>query len=178
MLLAGYTWGKAEADMLDVTTPNAALVNAGGKTGNGRVHQFKLTGSYLLPHEIQLGGNFRLESGPYITRTLDVRGLNQGTVTVNAEPRGSVTLDKLPTLDLRVGKILHFGVHQMEVDMDIYNVTNSNTVFDVRRETGVISVNDSGDPNGQVRDIARFGSPIGVLGPRVVRFNVSYRFGG
>ncbi|HET7618181.1 MAG TPA: TonB-dependent receptor plug domain-containing protein, partial [Vicinamibacterales bacterium] len=177
MLLAGYTWGRAEADMLNVTTPNDALVNASGKTGNGRVHIFKLTGSYLLPHEIQLGGNFRLESGPYITRTLDVRGLNQGTITVNAEPRGSVTLDKLPTLDLRVGKIFHFGIHQMEVDMDIYNVTNSNTVYDVRRETGVISVNDSGDPNGQVRDIARFGSPIGVLGPRVVRFNVSYRFG-
>ncbi|HSC26723.1 MAG TPA: hypothetical protein VLD67_05590, partial [Vicinamibacterales bacterium] len=175
-LLAGYTWGRQEADLLNVTNPNNALVNASGRTG-GREHLFKLTGSYLLPWDVQVGGNFRLESGRFITRTLNVSGLNQGTVTVNAEPRGNVTLGKLPTLDLRIGKIFRFGRQQFEADVDIYNVTNSNTVFNVRTNTGTITVREAGDPNGQQSRIAQFLSPTGILGPRIIRFNVTYRFG-
>jgi carboxypeptidase family protein/TonB-dependent receptor-like protein len=176
-LLAGYTWGRQEADLLGVADPNEALVNAAGRTG-GREHIFKLTGSYLLPYGIQLGGNFRLESGRFITRVVEISGLNQGDIDVFAEPRGSVTLDRLPTLDLRIGKIFRFGAQEFEADVDFYNVTNENTVFNVRTDTGVINVRQAGDPNGTVNTVPEFLSPTGILGPRIVRFNIRYRFGG
>jgi hypothetical protein len=57
------------------------------------------------------------------------------------------------------------------------NVTNANTIFNVRTDTGVISVRQAGDPNGTANTIPEFLSPTGILGPRIVRFNVRYRFG-
>ena len=138
--------------------------------------QLQVDGSYLLPWDIQLGGNFRAQSGQPYTRTLLVTGLNQNTagVTVNAEPRGKYLLPSVKT-DLRLGKIFRFGTNEFEADMDVYNVTNSNAVFNVRNGTGLQTVTDFTN-NTSVR-IAQFGSPIGVLGPRIVRFNVSYKFG-
>lgn len=175
-LLGGYTWSRAEVDANSVTDPNDALVNAGGPSG-GRTHQFKVTGSYLLPYGIMFGGNFRLESGAYVTRNVNISGLNQGTITVNAEPRGDLTLDWLPTVDLRARKSFTFGTSTLDLDLDIYNLTNSNTVYDVREGTGRVNVRQAGDPNGQIIQIPTFLSPTGVLGPRIVRFNVAFNFG-
>jgi hypothetical protein len=177
-LLAGYTWGRQEADVLSVTNPNNALVNASGRSG-GREHIFKLTGSYMFPHGILVGGNYRLESGRFITRVVELGDdfLNQGEIEVNAEPRGSVTLSRLPTLDLRLGKIFRFGAQEIGLDMDIYNVTNENTVFNVDTDTGTQTVRQAGDPNGTLNTVPQFLRPTGILGPRIVRFNVTYRFG-
>lgn len=174
VLLAGYTWSKVERDRTSVVNPNAALVNAAGRSG-GREHQFKVTGSYELPYGVMLGGNFRLETGPFVTRTVQIAGLNQGNITVNAEPRGSVTLDTLPTLDLRVGKQFRVRGNTFELDMDAFNVTNENTVFDVRTGSNLQTVRVGG--TGESRVIPQFLSPTGVLGPRILRFNVTWRFG-
>jgi Carboxypeptidase regulatory-like domain/TonB-dependent Receptor Plug Domain len=175
MLLAGYTWSKVDVERTSVVNPNAALVNASGRSG-GREHQFKMTGSYELPYGVMLGGNFRLESGAFVTRTVQIAGLNQGNVTVNAEPRGSVTLDTLPTIDLRIGKVFRLGANTFEVDMDAFNITNENTVFDVRAGSNLQTVRVGG--TGETRVIPQFLSPTGILGPRILRFNVTYRFGG
>jgi hypothetical protein len=175
-LLGGYTYSHTDVDATTVTSPNS-FVNAQGRSGIDRAHNFKLTGSYLLPWDIQLGGNLRAQSGQPYTRTLSVTGLNQNTVgvPVNAEPRGKYLLPSIKTADLRLGKIFRFGTNEFEADMDVYNVTNSNAVFNVRTGTGPQTVTDF-TTNTPVR-IAQFGSPIGVLGPRIVRFNVSYKFG-
>jgi hypothetical protein len=61
--------------------------------------------------------------------------------------------------------------------MDVYNLTNENTVFNVRTNTGTMNVRQAGDPNGQLINIPQFLSPTGILGPRIIRFNVTYRFG-
>jgi hypothetical protein len=61
--------------------------------------------------------------------------------------------------------------------MDIYNVTNANTVFNVRTTTGRTNIREGGDPTAPVTQIASFLSPTGVLGPRIIRFDVVYRFG-
>jgi hypothetical protein len=122
-------------------------------------------------------GNFRFESGPYITRNVNISGLNQGTINVNAEPRGDLTLDWLPTLDLRARKSFTFGNSILDLDVDIYNLTNANTVFNVRQNTGLTNVRQAGDPNGQINRIPTFLSPTGILGPRIIRFNVGFSFG-
>ncbi len=181
-MVAGYTFGHTEIgcctnESTNLTSPNS-LVNATGKSAIDRAHNFKLTGSYLLPYDIQLGGNLRYISGQPFTRVYAVPGLvqqNGGTLTLNAEPRGSDKLSSITTLDARVGKVFRFAGQEFEADMDVYNLTNNNSVYTVRTTTGTVSVTDY-TTNTPVR-IAQYGSPIGVLGPRIIRFNVSYKFG-
>jgi hypothetical protein len=176
-MLGGYTFSRTLVDTTSVTSPNS-FVNNQGRASIDRAHNFKLTGSYLLPYDIQFGANLRAQSGQPYTRTLLVTGLNQNTsgVTVNAEPRGNYLLPWLTTADLRVGKIFRVrGVNTFEVDMDVYNLTNSNAVYNVRTTTARQNVTDY--TTGQTIQIAQFNSPIAVLGPRIIRFNVSYKFG-
>jgi hypothetical protein len=86
-----------------------------------------------------------------------------------------VTLDTLPTLDLRLGKMFRFGANQIEVDLDMFNITNENPVYDVRTGSNRQTVRVGG--TGETRVIPQFMSPTGILGPRIFRFNVTYRFG-
>ena len=62
--------------------------------------------------------------------------------------------------------------------MDVYNLTNANTTFNVRTGTGETPIRVGGDPNVAQTRIATFLSPTGVLGPRIIRFNLTYWFGG
>ena len=62
--------------------------------------------------------------------------------------------------------------------MDVYNLTNANTIYDVRTGSGVTNIRVNGDPTAPVTQIQTFLSPTGVLGPRIIRFNVTYQFGG
>jgi hypothetical protein len=176
-LLGGYTFSRTTVDATSVSSPNS-FVNSTGRASIDRAHNFKITGSYLLPWDIQLGGNFRAQSGQPFTRTLLVTGLNQSPtngITVNAQPRGTYLLPWLRTADIRAGKIFRINANQIEVDMDVYNLTNSNAVYNVRTGTGRQTVTDF--TTGQSVSIAQFNSPIAVLGPRIIRFNVTYRFG-
>ena len=59
--------------------------------------------------------------------------------------------------------------------MDVYNLANSNAVFNVRTGTGLQTVTDF--TTGQSVQIPQFNSPIGVLGPRIIRIGVTYKFG-
>jgi hypothetical protein len=184
-LLAGYTYSRQTVEKTSLANPNAAYVNADGVSG-GRRHNFKATGSYLLPYRITFGANFRISSGLPITRTVSIPGctttvttscLNQGSTTVNAEPRGSVELDALSTLDVRGGRLLNIGGQRFELSMDVYNVFNSNTVYSVRQGTGLTNIRYANDPTQPVTQIATFRSPTGILGPRIIRFNLTYWFG-
>lgn len=176
--LAGYTYSRTRVDLTSLANPNAAYVNAAGESG-GRRHNFKASGSYELPWRVILGANFRLNSGLPITRTWLIPStfLRQGAVTVNAEPRGSIELDWLHTLDLRVGRYFRFGTNRLELSVDAYNATNANTVFGVRTNTGTAPIRIDGNPANPQIQINAFMSPTQILAPRVFRFNVSYEFG-
>jgi hypothetical protein len=177
-LLSGYTYSRTRVDRTSLANPNAAFVNAAGESG-GRRHNFKASAAYELPYQISLGANFRLQSGLPITRTWQTPAslLRQGAVTVNAEPRGSVQLDWLPTLDVRAGRFFNFGANRLELSVDAYNATNANTVFGVRTNTGLATIRVDGDPSASPTQITAFLSPTQLLAPRVIRFNVSYEFG-
>jgi hypothetical protein len=180
-LLGGYTYAHTTADQLSLASPNA-LILAQGDNG-GRRHLFKLTGSYLLKYDITVGANLKMQSGLPIRRTFTVQSctttvtsncLSQGNTTINGEAPGSVELPALNTLDIRAGKFFNFGFNRVELSMDVYNLFNSNTTYDVRTNSGLTNVRYAGDPNNPTTQIASFLSPTGVLGPRIVRFNVTY----
>jgi hypothetical protein len=184
-LLFGYTYSHTRQDIISLSNPNNVFVNAGGEAG-GRRHNLKATGSYQLKYGILLAGNFRLQSGLPITRTWTIPACSSrvptdclpSSTTVNAEPRGSVELPWLPTLDLRIGRNFAFrGADQLELSVDAYNVTNANTVFNVRTTTGLTPIHVNGDPSTPTTNIQSYLSPTQFLSPRVVRLNVTYRFG-
>ena len=185
-LLGGYTYSKQTVERTSLENPNAALINADGVSG-GRRHNFKLSGSATLPYKIVFGLNALASSGLPITRTFQIPRcsatvltgcLNQPAQTVNAEPRGSVELPGRFQVDLRLGRLFDLNGQRFEIGVDAYNLTNANTVFDVRTGTGLTNVRYAGDPTQPVTQIPTFLSPTGALGPRIIRFNVTYWFGG
>jgi hypothetical protein len=68
------------------------------------------------------------------------------------------------------------NLKRFEFDMDVYNLTNANTTYAIRNGTGLTNVRQNGDAASPITQIATFLSPTGVLGPRIIRFNVTYWF--
>ena len=191
-MLAGLTLGKTEIDGLSVnTTPNSLLNVSGpvtslnatttglgtGQTGD-RPYIFKLTGNYLLPfHDIALAANFISLSGIAYTRQVTGIPLTAGgTAAVNVELLGSHRLDPRNQLDFRVSKAVKFGGREIEGAFDIYNIFNSNNIYDVRTGSGTLTFLQGGDINGTKNVLPQFGSPASVLAPRIARFSVAYKF--
>ena len=186
-MLAGYTWSQSRVEGLSVNTNPNNLINvtgplAGQNTNfNGQIgdrpHQFKLTGTYVLPwHEIGLAGNFNSQSGIVITRQIQLAQTVGGNSTVNVEPLGSYRLPHRTVADLRVFKTTRFGDRSLELSVDFANITNANTAWDARTLSGTIPLRQNGDPNGAINTVPQFGSPAQVYGPRSMRFNAAFRF--
>ncbi|MEZ5292651.1 MAG: TonB-dependent receptor [Vicinamibacterales bacterium] len=186
-MLAGYTYARSRVKGLSVNTNPNSLINvegplAGQNTGfNGQIgdrpHQFKLTGTYVLPfYDIGVAGNLNSQSGIPITRQVVVAQTVGGNSTVNVEPLGSYRLPRRTVGDLRVFKTQQFGSRSLEVSVDFNNVTNVNTYWDARTLSGTINLRQNGDPTGQINTVPQFGSPSQVYGPRNIRFNVAFRF--
>jgi Carboxypeptidase regulatory-like domain/TonB-dependent Receptor Plug Domain len=185
-LLGGYTYSKAKIEDLSVPltgtalngNPNTLLLTDGPIELNDRPHQFKLTGTYILPwYDISVSGNYRAQSGPPLRRTVSTALQTGGTTTVNVEPFGADRLDALRTLDVRASKAIRLvGDDQLELDLDIFNLTNANTVWEVNQGTGRTNVRPNGDPNATPVNVAVWRLPTGILAPRIIRFGVSYRF--
>jgi hypothetical protein len=185
-LLAGYTYSNQKVQFTGLETPNEARVNSGGQSG-GRRHNFKASGSAMLPYRIVFGANFMAASGLPITRRFNVPECTAAVTTgclpqddedVNAEPRGSVELPGRYQVDLRFGRMFNVGGQKFELGMDVYNLTNTNTIFGVRTGTGLTNIRYANDPEQPITQIPTFMSPTGALGPRIIRFNVTYWFGG
>jgi hypothetical protein len=124
-----------------------------------------------------VSGNLRAQSGPPIRRTVNTGLQVGGTTTVNVESYDADRLDTLRTLDLRVSKTIPLRADDaIELDLDIFNVTNANTVWDVNQGTGRTNVRPNGDPNVPTVNVPVWKLPIGILAPRIIRFGVSYRF--
>jgi len=185
-LIGGYTYTDVHQDALSISNPNNALINAGGVSG-GRAHDFKVTGTFDLPYQILFGVNGRLDSGLPITRTWTIPACTSSVVsnclttatTVNAEPRGDVLLPWLGTIDFRFGR--YFTLPRggrLNLSVDIYNITNANTVFSVRTNTATVKVFNNNDPTQASQVIPTFLSPTGIPGPRILRFNLNWMFGG
>ena len=183
-MLFGYTYSNTTQQLTSLSNPNNAYVNASGVSG-GRRHNLKATGSYEWKYGLLFASNFRLQSGLPTTRTwaipscsasIPTNCLTTGT-TVNAEPRGSYELPWLPTLDVRVGRVFRFSGNRLDTSIDLYNITNANTVFAIRTGSNTTPIHVNGDPTIPTTQIQTWNSPTQFLGPRVLRFNISYQFG-
>ena len=183
-VLAGLTLSRSRQDNLSEATSTAnlnsgpnSLINTSGPIATDVPVQFKLTGTYLLPKDIALAANFRSQSGTPYNRQLSVPMSVGGSATVNVEPFNSERLDALTTLDLQASRLFAISNgRSFNVVFAVSNITNANTVWSVRTLTGVSSFRVGGDPNGAINTVPQFGTPTNILGPRIARFGVTFRF--
>ncbi len=178
-MLAGYTRSKTQIDDISVDVSPNLLINANGNVTNAsqadRPNQFKFTGMYLVPfHDVILSGNFTAQQGPPVTRQIN-RAVGFATnQLINLEPLGSTRLDTLTKIDLRVGKLFRFGARSIEATVDVDNLMNSATVWQVRNRTEAAAFVDP--TTGARQTLRQFMSPSAILGPRTVVFRGALKF--
>ena len=114
-------------------------INADGLLNGDRTYIFKLQGTYQLPWDLSLSGNYSALTGRPFARQIFVPGadiggvLNQGGRTIFAETRdGSQRTDDINLLDLRLEKnFLISGSWNVAITADLFNVFNDNAFLDV-----------------------------------------------
>lgn len=136
----------SEMEVIKPTTPEQTLdlfddpnglINAQGKDPAHAEFQFKLQGSVLLPWRLRAGWLVRATSGLPTTRELTVTDLDQGPVTVRAEPRGGSSTESATTLDLRLERSWSLRGSDLSLVLDLFNVTDDDAVLSYGTRTGV-----------------------------------------
>jgi hypothetical protein len=191
--LAGYTYSQTRVKGLSVNLNPNLLINAegplagqvqigtvaaggGGQLGD-RPHQFKFTGSYVLPYwDLMLAANLISQSGIPLTRQVTTTLSVGGTTTVNVEPLGTDRLDMVHRFDLRVSKGFPLRYGTIDASVDFHNLFNVNTAWEARTLSGTINLRQDGLPTGAINTVPQYLSPAGIVAPRIIRFNVAYRF--
>jgi hypothetical protein len=107
-----------------------------------------------------------------VTTTLSVGG----TTTVNVEPLGTDRLDMVHRFDLRVSKGFPLRYGTIDASVDFHNLFNVNTAWEARTLSGTINLRQDGLPTGAINTVPQYLSPAGIVAPRIIRFNVAYRF--
>jgi hypothetical protein len=103
----------------------------------------------------------RAQSGTPVARTFTVGGLNQGTVTILAEPVGEERLPNVATADLQISKDFSIGSRGARISPEVhmFNTFNANTVTSINTASG-----------------ANYNTVLNFLSPRIFRFGVRVKF--
>jgi Carboxypeptidase regulatory-like domain len=164
-LVGGLTIGKNDGVYDrglndDFNNPNLNLNREDSIISQDSTYVVKLIGTYILPAQVKVSTNLRYFTGQPVLKQITVRGLNQGTVSVLAEPRGRTRLDDVTLWDLRASKLWRFsGQRQFEVMADVFNLLNQSAKTVINTNVGPL-----------------FGSPIAILPPRVARLGARVAF--
>jgi hypothetical protein len=137
-------------------------------SGIGNVFQnakwlVKAGGRYTMKWNINLAGGYQGTQGypfPQSVTTPFNRANGAGQVTILLDPMGEVRYETLHMLNFRVDKNFNFGRSTIVPVMEIFNLTNTNTVLAQQR-------NQAGSIANQVS---------GIVAPAVIRFGVQVRF--
>lgn len=132
-LMAGASYGKSIGEVVggDLNNPNSRDFRR-GLLGNDVPWSYRLSGVYDLPYNIaSLSGTMQYYKGVPESTTVLIgsgAGLTQVTQSVLVQPRGTVRLPNVFSLDLSLRKPLRMGNRSFEPRFDVYNLTNEATV--------------------------------------------------
>ena len=130
----------------------------------------KASGMYSLPWwGVNVAGNAQFRQGYPFPRAIQVtnRGGGLGNVNVLLDPLGETRLPNVAMFDLRVDKVFQFGGMRVIPSMDIFNLSNENTVQSQRR---IMYSYNHGTGVGSSPANANLISSI--ISPRIIRFGV------
>jgi len=169
----GFTLGKNEGGVsggTDLNDPNNTRFPT-GIVGNDSEQALRLSGSYILPWDIDISGSFVANNGyPYVSTYSLTRAaaaaqgiaLTRATQTIQLSKRGDERYDNVYLLDLRFAKNFRFGSRSFKPQIDIFNLANADTVVNTTTAVGGSYLLPSG------------GDPI--LSPRIIRLGFSLNF--
>ena len=132
-------------------------------------YQFIANSTYQIKYGINFGVNYLLRQGyaePYFTSAVGVgkRANTDGLLLVSASSYPH--LPAVNSLDARIGKTLKMHGHtEVNLDMDIFNLLNLNTVLG--RQYDLATAGVAGSSANQVLEI---------MNPRIIRFGVRISF--
>jgi hypothetical protein len=135
-LMAGGSFGKSIGEVVggDLNNPNSKEFRR-GLLGNDVPWSYRLSGVYDLPYRLaSLSGTMQYYKGVPEATTVSVGsgavpgGLTQVTQSLLVEPRGTVRLPNVFSLDISVRRSFRRGATSFEPRLDFYNLTNEATV--------------------------------------------------
>ena len=121
--------------------------------------QYKLSGLYQFPYQINLSAFYNTRQGyPWQPAVQVLTSLPNGggQPTMILDPIGEARLPNFQNLDLHVERPISFGNSHIVPSMDIFNVTNNNTIQALR-----------GNQNANNANFIQ-----AIVAPRVLRFGV------
>jgi len=157
--VAGDIFGLAALPM-DPT--NREFIEGEQTLINGSRWVAKLAGMYQGPWGISLGGTLNARQGfPFIPNVLSPNRPNGlGTVRVMVEPYATSRYENLFLVDLKAEKRFSFNRLNVRASVDLFNITNANTVL------ARVTTQNAANANRVTE----------VTGPRVARFGLRFDF--
>jgi len=133
---------------------------AGSGLGNVYVNAkwlFKASGLYNLPGNVNVSAFYNARQGyPFEPFILVTRGNGAGNANVLLDQVGTNRLPTYQNVDLHVERPVRFGRAQFVPSLDLFNVSNNNTVQALQRQQNAATANNIS----------------AVVAPRVLRFGV------
>ena len=116
-------------------------INAFGPTATNSEHAVKLSATYSMPWDFQLGARYSYESGRPYGRQIIVRGLGagQGDITILAETRGTYELPAVNDFQIRLDKDFRFGSRRLRLSADLFNIFNTGTTLTLRNNSSQVT---------------------------------------
>jgi hypothetical protein len=153
-------------------------LTAGSGIGNTYVNSkwlFKVSGLYELPLQINVSAFYNARQGypqeisvqtPACSATVTTgcRGNGSGQIDILLNPVGETRLPNFQNLDFHVERPISFGGRRIVPSLDVFNVTNGNTIQAIRSRQN--TANPSTGVPGNANQIQA------ILAPRVIRFGV------
>jgi hypothetical protein len=154
--LPNSTAGGVGAFEANERTPNAEI-NAADNTTEW---QARVSGSYLLPWDLQLSANYQARSGAYWARTAQFRAPNAGNLTLRVEPRDANQHPTIHLTDFRLEKRLPMGGSKnLALRMNVFNLFNAAVIQATTVASG-----------------ANFNRVSSITRGRLAEFNVAFDF--
>ncbi|MFN8061735.1 MAG: TonB-dependent receptor [Vicinamibacterales bacterium] len=178
-MVAGLTIGKntggvnatgtnGQSGTNDLNDPNFKTF-PNGIIGTDSDKAFRLSGSYLLPGDINFAGSFIANGGyPYFSNVTVTRAqaaavgvaLTRATQTVFLAERGTERFNAVKMADIRVSRTFRFGGgRSITPQLDIFNIGNADTIVNLNAGVG-----------------GTYLFPSEILAPRIIRLGFTMNF--
>jgi hypothetical protein len=191
--IAGADWTKRDlAASLFTNDPNTFIFQNNAPGGHYWDWTAKLIGTYEFPLGLVYNTSFRSQKGEASGRTIAVNctavvnagqtcaqaggtSLGQGTISAQTVVRDGIATNFYPTLtlwDMGVKKIIRvLEDHTLELNFDLFNTLNANTVRTWNTATGTsLKVLQDGTR------VPNFHVPTGILNARIFRLALRWKF--
>ena len=171
-LMGSYSATKRNVPFVEgsALTPNAEINTA----DNTWTWIGKASGSYTFPKGILGGISYSIRNGARLARQVQIIApagtASIANLVVNAEPIGSLSLENVGLLDLRVAKRFGIGAgRNLEVRLDCFNALNVNPVTSIVTRAGPTFGNATASADGGQNGT-------GLTPPRIFQIETRFTF--